>query len=140
VNNRLTISILSLATVLLLAACGSINYNSRNSPKIVVSADHTPFYHNGPLQGNGPDLFLDKGDEVEVLRKEIGCSFVRIYDGQSGYVSNEALTPARPAEPSPSPKAPLATPSPTPKPVAARTTGTPSPQSTNALAIPGFRY
>ena len=115
--------------MLLLAACSSIEYNSTNSPKMVVSVDHTPFYRNGPLQGNGPDLSLAKGDEVEVLRKEIGYSFVRIYDGQNGYVANEALklsTAPQPAD------APQATPSPTDVSAAQATTNTP--------AKPGFRY
>jgi len=77
--------------MLLLAACSSIEYNSTNSPKMVVVVERTPFYHNGPAQGNGPDLSLVKGDEVEVLRKELGFSFVRIYDGQNGYLANESL-------------------------------------------------
>lgn len=129
---RLAISILFLVTMLLLAACSSIEYNSTNSPKMVVVVDHTPFYRNGPLQGNGPDLSLAKGDEVEVLRKEIGYSFVRIFDGQNGYVANEALklsTEAQSAKPS---DAPHATPSPT-EASAARAT-------TNIPAKPGFRY
>jgi len=60
---------------------------------MVVVVERTPFYHNGPAQGGGPDLSLTKGDEVEVLRKELGFSFVRIYDGQNGYVSNESISP-----------------------------------------------
>jgi len=81
----------------LVTACSSIEYNSTNSPKMVVVVERTPFYHNGPAQGNGPDLSLVKGDEVEVLRKELGFSFVRIYEGQNGYVANEALSPAPPS-------------------------------------------
>jgi hypothetical protein len=88
----------------LFTACSSIEYNSTNSPKMVVVVDRTPFYHNGPAQGNGPDLSLVKGDEVEVLRKELGFSFVRIYDGQNGYVANEALRPAPPSLQRPSQK------------------------------------
>ena len=81
----------------LFTACSSIEYNSTNSPKMVVVVERTPFYHNGPAQGNGPDLSLVKGDEVQVLRKELGFSFVRIFDGQNGYVANEALSPAPPS-------------------------------------------
>jgi uncharacterized protein YgiM (DUF1202 family) len=85
---------LLLASALLFPACSTVEYNSTNAPRMVVTADRTPFFHNGPAQGNGPDLSLMKGDVVEVLRKEIGYSFVRIEDGQNGYVSNEDLKPA----------------------------------------------
>jgi len=114
-----------LAALLVITGCGSIEYNSSNSPKMVVVVERTPFFHNGPAQGNGPDLSLVKGDEVEVLRKELGYSFVRIFDGQNGYVANEALKPLLPAAPEASAK---------PKTDTART-------STNApSSSPSFRY
>jgi hypothetical protein len=91
---RTLLASLLASLTFLLTACSSIEYNSTNSPKMVVVVDRTPFYHNGPAQGNGPDLSLVKGDEVEVLRKELGFSFVRIYDGQNGYVANESIRPA----------------------------------------------
>ena len=112
------------AALLVITGCGSIEYNSSNSPKMVVVVERTPFFHNGPAQGNGPDLSLMKGDEVEVLRKELGYSFVRIFDGQSGYVANEALKPLETPAPQAANK---------PKPSAV-------PTSTNAPAKPGFRY
>ena len=115
------------AALLVITGCGSIEYNSSNSPKMVVVVERTPFFHNGPAQGNGPDLSLIKGDEVEVLRKELGYSFVRIFDGQNGYVANEALKPVQPA-------APEASASAKPKPSKGRT-------STNApSSSPSFRY
>ena len=86
-----------ICLTLLVTACSSIEYNSTNSPKMVVVVERTPFYHNGPAQGGGPDLSLTKGDEVEVLRKELGFSFVRIYDGQNGYVANESIRPVAPS-------------------------------------------
>lgn len=130
---RLNVSIFAMIPLLLVSGCGSIEYNSTNSPKMVVSVEHTPFFHNGPLQGNGPDLSLIKGDEVEVLRKEIGYSFVRIFDGQNGYVANEALTlvPA-PKKTSQSAQVPMVAPKPSPSPVPST--------STNAPSKPGFRY
>jgi len=85
-------AILIMALVLLATGCSTVEYNSTNSPRMVVSAYRTPFFHNGPAQGNGPDLSLVKGDIVEVLRKEVGYSFVRIEDGQNGYVANDALS------------------------------------------------
>lgn len=104
----------------LLTACSSIEYNSTNSPKMVVVVERTPFYHNGPAQGNGPDLSLVKGDEVEVLRKELGFSFVRIYDGQNGYVANESLSLAPPST--------------------AQTVQKSQPQEPTVAAKPTFRY
>ena len=118
--NRLAL----VATMLLVTGCGSIEYNSTNSPKMVVVVERTPFFHNGPAQGNGPDLSLMKGDEVEVLRKELGYSFVRIFDGQNGYVANEALKPVVAAAPQASAK---------PKPAEI-------PPPTNIPAKPSFRY
>lgn len=109
--------------------CSSLEYNSTNSPKMVVSVDRTPFFHNGPAQGSGPDLSLIKGDAVEVLRKEIGYSFVRIEDGQNGYVANEALAPVAPAQ--------------TPvSPVSAKPSQKlePKADSTNQPVKPSFRY
>lgn len=114
---------LLLASVLLLPGCSSVEYNSTNSPRMVVSSDRTPFFHNGPAQGNGPDLSLIKGDVVEVLRKEIGYSFVRIEDGRNGYVANEALSPA-PASVAP-PVKKKTTPSPKAKKSAANQAGSP---------------
>jgi len=116
---------LLLTGMLFLTSCGSMEYNSTNSPHMVVVVDHTPFYHNGPAQGSGPDLSLAKGDEVEVLRREIGYSFVRISDGQNGYVANEAIAVAPPVPP--------AVNSSTPQPK-------PSAVSTNSTGTPGFRY
>ena len=94
---RLFVSAFVFSLPVFFTACSSIEYNSTNSPRMVVVVERTPFYHNGPAQGNGPDLSLVKGDEVEVLRKELGFSFVRIYDGQNGYVANESLSLAPPS-------------------------------------------
>jgi uncharacterized protein YgiM (DUF1202 family) len=127
-NCKAALVILS-AGLLLLQGCAVEEYNSTNSPKMIVSADHTPFYRNGPAQGNGPDFSLNKGESVEVLRKEIGYSFVRLLEGDNGYVANEALTAVT--------SSPSATPA--NKPVTRQPPSTNSP-STNAIAKPGFRY
>jgi uncharacterized protein YgiM (DUF1202 family) len=58
--------------------------------------DSNPFFLHGPAQGNGPDRTLAKGDEVQVLRKEFGYSFVQLSDGQKGYVANDDLVVAPP--------------------------------------------
>ena len=139
-NMRFPFPILFLLTTLLFAGCSSIEYNSTNSPKMVVSVDHTPFYHNGPLQGNGPDLSLAKGDEIEVLRKDIGYSFVRINDGQNGYVANDDLKPVASSQSAQPTIDPQVTPSSTPEPVASPTAASTSKATTNTPATPGFRY
>lgn len=95
---------------------------------MVVVVERTPFYHNGPAQGNGPDLSLMKGDEVQLLRKELGYSYVLLSDGQNGYVDNEALKPAPPEPGAEAPKA-------KPKPSSGTASG-----STNAPSGPSFRY
>jgi len=128
---------LSLA-MLFVSGCSSVEYNSTNSPKMVVSSERTPFFHNGPLQGNGADLLLAKGDEVEVLRKEIGYSYVRIYDAQYGYVANDDLSPSITRKAAPR-QAALTTSLPktidyqNPKPVE-------SPSPTNDSVAPRFRF
>jgi len=100
---------------------------------MVVVVERTPFFRNGPAQGNGPDLSLVKGDVVEVLRKEIGYSFVRIEDGQTGYVGNEALLADSEGAPKSQAPAPAKEkPSPTPEAAAAETT--------NQAVKPTFRY
>jgi hypothetical protein len=99
---------------------------------MVVVVERTPFFHNGPAQGNGPDLSLIKGDIVEVIRKEIGYSFVRIEDGQNGYVANEALHLVSTPNQTVSQSAPsVSKPSPTPR---------PKTDSTNQVVKPTFRY
>jgi uncharacterized protein YgiM (DUF1202 family) len=128
---------LSLA-MLFVSGCASVEYNATNGPKMVVSAERTLFFHNGPLQGNGADLSLAKGDEVEVLRKEIGYSYVRIYDGQNGYVANDDISPATTSEATPEKAAstislPKTIDYQDPKPVE-------SPSPTNDSAAPRFRF
>jgi hypothetical protein len=121
--NPMRFLVLLAASAVLLTSCSFVEYNSTNAPRMVVVTERTPFYHNGPAQGQGPDMSLLKGDEVRVLRKEIGFSFVLLEDGQNGYVSNEDLKPAPTASPTPGKKAKSA-----------------PATATNAPAKPGFRY
>lgn len=117
-------------TLLLLTGCNSVQYNSTNSPHMIVAVEKTPFFHHGPMQGNGPDGLLPKGCEVDVLSKDMGFSYVRTQDGQLGYVDNEALASA-PALP------PLPTPTPD---VSANTESFDLPVASNSAAAPTFRY
>ena len=121
--NPMRLLVLLALSAVLLTSCSSVEYNSTNAPRMIVVTERTPFYHNGPAQGNGPDMSLLKGDEVRVLRKEIGFSFVLLEDGQNGYVSNEDLKPAPTAEPAP-----------------AKKSKSDSATATNAAAKPWFRY
>lgn len=123
---------LLLAISVFSPGCSSVEYNSTNAPRMVVVVERTPFFHNGPAQGNGPDLSLVKGDVVEVLRKEIGYSFVHLEDGQNGYVANEALHADSNRLPkTQAPASAKEKPSPTPEPTTV---------STNQVAKPTFRY
>jgi len=136
-----------LLLALLLSACSSIEYASDQLPRMVVLHDDVPFYLQGPAQGNGPDRTLAKGDEVQVLRKEFGYSFVQLVDGKKGFVANEELAVA-PPRPSPTP-IPSSAPSgrgsadtiPDLWPQQKALPDAPAPEETNApLAPPGFRY
>jgi hypothetical protein len=139
---------LILALALLLPACSSIEYAPDQMPWMVVLHDEVPFYLHGPAQGNGSDRTLAKGDEVQVVRKEFGFSFVQLEDGKKGFVANEELAVAPPR------------PSPTPTPASASASNggsttsipdfwpqqkalpdLPAQEETNApLSPPGFRY
>lgn len=128
-----SLRLLLFAAAACLSACSSIEYNSTNAPRMVVVVERTPFYMNGPAQGNGPDTSLVKGDVVQVLRKEIGYSYVRIEDGANGYVANEALKAD--TEPRPAPKS---KPSPSPETQPAPAAAQPAPAA--PTTEPSFRY
>ena len=102
--------------------CSSVEYKEGETPRMLVAEDQTPLFRNGPAQGNGPDLQLSKGDEVRVLRKEFGYSFVTTSNGGKGYVANEALVTAPP------------------EPATALTEKSPPDPSTSQETLPGFRY
>jgi len=87
---------------LFLPACSSVSYTQETAPHMLIVGGDVPFYINGPAQGNGPNRKLSEGDDVRVLRREFGYSFVQLSDGTKGYVANESLVTA-PPEPSPTP-------------------------------------
>ena len=90
---------LACISLLVLCSCSSITYDPEARPHMVVSDERAPFFSKGPAQAKGPDLMLANGDEVEVLRKEFGFSFVQLEGGQTGYVANDALVTAPPRAP-----------------------------------------
>jgi hypothetical protein len=69
---------------------------------MVVSSQLAPVFFQGPTQFKGMDANLVKGAEVYLLTKEVGYSYVRLYDGRKGYMANDDLAPA--PKPSPTPK------------------------------------
>ena len=60
-----------------------------------VNADYTPFYRNGPQQRGGPDLSLERGRMVRMLKRSFGYSQVELDNGMNGYVSTEDLRVAQ---------------------------------------------
>ena len=62
-----------------------------------VGAKETPFYHYGPLQGNGPDQKLSQDTLLSVVRPSFGYSKVRLLNGEQGYVASEDIHVASPA-------------------------------------------
>ena len=82
--------------------CNTFHYNDASAPAMVVSSEVAPVFFCGPTQFKGPDANLMKGAEVNLLTKEVGYSYVRLYDGRKGYMANDDLASA--PKPSPTPK------------------------------------
>lgn len=61
--------------------------------------DKVPLYETGPQQLGMPDLNLEKGTLVRIVRKQFGYSLVKTVDGNRlGWVANEDLGVSPPAE------------------------------------------
>jgi len=99
VSKSRCLQFLAWISLLVLCSCSSITYDPTARPHMVVSDEKAPFFSKGPAQAKGPDAMLANGDEVEVLRKEFGFSFVQLDNGQTGYVANDALVTATPRPP-----------------------------------------
>jgi hypothetical protein len=67
------------------------------SGKYYAVTKETPFYHYGPLQGNGPDQKLAQDSLVTVVRPSFGYSKVRLLNGEQGYLASEDIKLASPA-------------------------------------------
>jgi len=95
---RLTAPILAL----LLAGCtaGKAPVASQEAAQAggekwyVVSARQAPFYEFGPAQPSGPSFGLPQGEYLQLLKREIGFSRVRLENGQEGYVANDFIREA----------------------------------------------
>ena len=95
---------LAFMASLTLTGCHTVHYDEASAPAMVVSSDLGPVFFQGPTQLKGPDANLMKGAEVSLLTKEVGYSYVRLYDGRKGYMANEDLSPAPKPSPTPKPK------------------------------------
>lgn len=96
--------LLATGVVFSMASCATKTFDESNAPHCAVAAQFAPFYRFGPMQPGGPDLSLRAGDRLRLLRREVGFSFVKIPDGRTGYVANEAVKPAAAPWPTPAPK------------------------------------
>lgn len=67
------------------------------SGKYYAVTKETPFYHYGPLQGNGPDQKLAQDTLVTVVRPSFGYSKVKLLSGEQGYLASEDIHLASPA-------------------------------------------
>lgn len=85
---------------LLLGAC-TLPEERLRTDRYEVSARQTEFYKEGPAQAFGPDLALERGRQVTMVKREFGFSQVRLEDNTSGYVATEDL---RAILPPPAPK------------------------------------
>ncbi len=93
--------VLFCATICLVS-CATEKFDPSQAPEFLVKEDYGLFYLVGPAQERGPDASLRHGERVKMLRREFGYSYVTIADGRSGYIANEALSPApapKPIEP-----------------------------------------
>ncbi|MGI9115565.1 MAG: hypothetical protein ACR2FX_11150 [Chthoniobacterales bacterium] len=86
----------SLLVAGLLGACSTTDSNTaaaraNNGKYFAVSATEAPFYHYGPLQGNGPDQKLPQDTLVTLIRPSFGYSKVKLLNGEQGYVASEDI-------------------------------------------------
>ncbi len=63
-----------------------------------VAVERTPFYNYGPQQPGGPNLSLEKGALVKLIKRGFGYSQVQLKDQQTGYVATEDIAAMTPQE------------------------------------------
>ena len=61
------------------------------SNQFKVNASRTPFYVYGPQQPGGPNMSLDRGTVVTLLKRGFGYSQVKLRNEQTGYVGTEDI-------------------------------------------------
>lgn len=89
----------ALAGFALLSACSTSEpaKEAGSGKYYAVSAKETPFYHYGPMQGNGPDQKLPQDTLLSLIRPSFGYSKVKLLSGEQGYVASEDIHVASPA-------------------------------------------
>jgi hypothetical protein len=92
---------LTLYIIALCSACSTPDVAkpgaATGNGKYYAVAKETPFYHYGPLQGNGPDQKLPQDTLITVVRPSFGYSKVRLLNGEQGYLASEDIHLASPA-------------------------------------------
>lgn len=87
--------VLPLVAALAVAGCqtpdGPIDASEAEDYEVATA---TPFYRLGPQQPSGPDLSLDEGRRVKMLKRSFGFSQVMLDNGWDGWVATEAIRPA----------------------------------------------
>lgn len=61
-----------------------------------VTVETTPFYRLGPQQDAGPDMQLQKGTRMNLVKRGFGFSKVELDNGWPGWVATEDIGPASP--------------------------------------------
>ncbi len=61
------------------------------SNQFKVTAARTPFYNYGPQQPGGPNMSLEKGTVVTLLKRGFGYSQIKLRNEQTGYVGTEDI-------------------------------------------------
>jgi len=82
--------------MLFVTGCATQSFDPATAPEYMIITSFAPFYRLGPQQASGPDVSLQQGTRIKLLRKEMGYSYVQLEDGRAGYTANESIAPAPP--------------------------------------------
>ncbi|MGB5245969.1 MAG: SH3 domain-containing protein [Woeseia sp.] len=77
----------------MLSACLSLltTAHAQDAPALVTVADPFLELHTGPGRGYPVFYVVDRGDEVEIVKRRTDWFLVRLMDGREGWVKREAL-------------------------------------------------
>jgi hypothetical protein len=95
--------LVSLLVAVIMLCCGCAKSDparpvAANGGKFfAVTANSTPFYQYGPLQGGGADKTLPKDTLVTLIRPSFGYCKVKLTNGEQGYVASDDIGAAPPA-------------------------------------------
>ncbi len=77
------------------AGCAGTGTGDVPTGQYEVVASATPFFRFGPMQNQGPDIMLTRGQRVTILKREFGYCRVSS-NGLLGYVPADDLKPIKP--------------------------------------------